>query len=80
MSPWKDSMTPIEIKQYLMERKLATLKDIAVHFRMETDTVTPMLDMWVRKGKVKKHNDDLGCQSGCCKCDSATIETYEWLD
>lgn len=72
-------MTPVEIKQYLSARKLATLKDIAVHFRMDTDTVSPMLDMWVRKGKVQKHNGDLGCQKGCCRCDPATIETYEWI-
>ncbi|MBL0715302.1 MAG: FeoC-like transcriptional regulator [Desulfosarcina sp.] len=72
-------MTPIEIKQYLIERRLATLQDIAIHFRKETDTVTPMLDMWIRKGKLKKHDGDLGCQKGCCKCDPATIETYEWI-
>ena len=61
-----------------MERKLATLRDIATHFRMETDTVTPMLDMWIRKGKLKKHDSNLGCRKGCCKCDPSTIETYEW--
>ena len=72
-------MTPIEIKQYLRERKLATVNDIAVHFRMESAAVAPMLDIWIRKGKVHKHDSNLGCQKGCCKCDPATIETYEWI-
>jgi len=56
-------MTPIEIRKYLQERKLATLHDIALHFRMSTDATRPMLDIWIKKGKV----------------DPATIETYEWL-
>jgi hypothetical protein len=73
-------MTPIQIKQYLIDRKIATLQDIAIHFRKETDTITPMLDIWVRKGKVKKNAGDPGCGIGCCKCDPATLETYEWLN
>jgi len=72
-------MTPIEIRKYLQERKLATLHDIALHFRMTTEAITPMLELWVNKGKVKKHAGSPGCSRGCCKCDPATIETYEWL-
>jgi hypothetical protein len=72
-------MTPIEIRQYLQERKLATLHDIALHFRTTTEATVPMLDLWVKKGKVKRHSGSLGCNKGCCKCDPATIETYEWL-
>ena len=72
-------MTPIEIKKYLIERKIATLRDIAIHFSMETGTVVPMLDMWIRKGKLKKYDSKSVCQKGCCKCDPATIEAYEWI-
>ena len=72
-------MTPIEIRKYLTERKLATLQDIATHFRTETGTVVPMLDLWINKGKVKKHDNSLGCQKGCCQCHPASIVTYEWL-
>lgn len=72
-------MTPIEVRKYLQERKLATLHDIALHFRMTTEAIAPMLEIWITKGKVKKHADSLGCSKGCCKCDPATIETYEWI-
>jgi hypothetical protein len=76
----EDTMTPIEIKKYLVKRKIATLQNIAFHFRMETEAVTPMLDMWILKGKLKKHDSDFRCQKGCCKCDPATMEAYEWID
>jgi hypothetical protein len=73
-------MTPIEIKHYLSRRRLATLNDVAMHFRMDAGTVLPMMDMWIRKGRVRKHNNASGCRKGCCKCDPATITTYEWID
>jgi len=72
-------MTPTAIKQYLVGRRLATLKDIALHFRMEADAVSPMLELWIRKGKVKRHNDRAGCRKGCGMCDSAALTTYEWV-
>ncbi len=72
-------MTPIAVREYLAERKMATLHEIATHFQKETGTVTPMLDLWVGKGKVKKHDENLGCQKGCCQCNSASIVVYEWL-
>ena len=72
-------MTPIKIRKYLQQRKPATLHDIALHFRMPADAARPMLDLWIKKGKVKKHAANPGCSKGCCKCDPATIETYEWL-
>ena len=72
-------MTPVDIKKYLVERKLVTLQDIAIHFRAKTETIVPMLDLWVKKGKLKKHDDTLGCQKGCCHCDPASIQAYEWV-
>jgi len=72
-------MTPIDIRQYLSERKFATLNDIAVHFRKTTETVSPLLDLWIRKGKVVKYDNNLGCRKGCCKCDPAAVITYEWV-
>ncbi len=68
-----------EVKKYLMAQKMATLQDMAFHFKMEPETIRPMLDKWCRKGKVRHHDSNIGCGKGCCQCDSATIESYEWL-
>ena len=72
-------MTTIEIKKYLIKRQIVTLKDIAVHFRMETGAIEPILEMWERKGKLKKYKGNIGCQKGCYKCDPAILVTYEWM-
>lgn len=58
---------------------MAPLQDIAYHFNMEPATIRPMLEKWLIKGRVRRHNNNLGCAKGCCKCDPAIIETYEWL-
>lgn len=73
-------MDPLTIKRYLQERKVATLHDIAVHFRSEPETVRPMLALWLGKGKVKKIAGSAGCSKGCCSCDPATIESYLWVE
>ncbi|PLX88649.1 MAG: hypothetical protein C0618_03820 [Desulfuromonas sp.] len=76
-------MTPSDVKRYLSERRVAPLDDIATHFDLEPDTVRGMLSLWVRKGKVRKHQDD-GCGGSgqCCGgCGShASKEIYEWLN
>lgn len=73
-------MTPSEVKRYMLERKVAPLQDIALHFDMEPDAVRGLLAHWVRKGKVRMHKDD-GCSSGgCCgDCGVPAKEVYEWL-
>jgi putative ferrous iron transport protein C len=73
-------MTPSEVKRYLTERRIAPLHDIALHFDMDPDAVRGMLGHWVRKGRVRIHQDD-GCQNGCCGgCgEHAVKEVYEWL-
>ena len=73
-------MTPSEIKRYLVQRKIAPLHDIAMHFDMEPDAIRGMIEHWLRKGKVRRHQET-GCQSGgCCGgCGEHVKEVYEWL-
>ncbi len=70
---------PIKLKRYMKERKLVPLMDIVNHFRAEQSVVEPVIELWIKKGKVIRKAGDGACK-GCCKCDPATIEFYEWLD
>ncbi|WP_310601408.1 FeoC-like transcriptional regulator [Desulfobulbus sp.] len=74
-------MDLITVKQYLRMRKIVPLQDLAFHFQTEADSIRPLLDIWMKKGKVRKRTGDAatGCK-GCCKCDPATIEVYEWVE
>lgn len=56
-------MTPTEVKCYLSERKLAPLNDIALHFDLEAETARGLISHWIRKGRVRLHQDN-GCNRG----------------
>ena len=73
-------MDLIALKQYLRSRKLTPLQDAAHHFKVDTETIRPLFDFWYRKGKLRKCVDTQGICQGCCKCDPASIEIFEWID
>lgn len=72
-------MDLIQLKKYLRDRKIAPLQDVAHHFQVEVDTVRPLLDVWMGKGKVRRRQETATACKGCCKCDPASIEVYEWI-
>ena len=71
-------MTPLDVKEYLVRRKAAPLRDIVIHFDSTAATVMPMLELWINKGKVKKHCGR--CQHCCSGCAGDGGEFYQWLD
>ena len=71
-------MDLIRMKHYLQQRRIVPLQDMARHFRVDVNTVRPLLDVWVRKGRVRHLAGARPPCNGCCQCDPATIEIYEW--
>jgi len=69
-----------DLKNYLKEHKRVALGDLANRFSMEPDALRGMLDKWINKGKVRKLASGARCGTGCCQCDPAQIELYEWVD
>ncbi len=67
-----------ELKAYLNERRAASLSEIALHFAADPDALRPMLDQWIRKGKVRR-SGGTRC-SGCVSCSPADVEFYEWVE
>ena len=70
-----------QIRKLLSERKRMSLKDLAVHFDAEPQTLEPMLDTLVRKGIVRRIEPDCepkcsGC-AGCSEPDPADLVLYE---
>jgi len=73
-------MDLIQLKHYLRERNITPLQDAAYYFNVDVETIRPLLNIWVAKGKVRKRSEIGGACKGCCKCDPATVETYEWIE
>ena len=66
-----------DIKRYLTERGTASLHDLALHLEAEPDAVRGMLGHWLARGRVRKLPRPEKCE-GCCDCDPARSELYEW--
>ena len=68
-----------DIRNYLQQRRQASLSDIAMHFDTPPEAVKGMLETWTRKGRVKRHLATPSCGSSCSQCAPATTEIYEWV-
>ncbi len=66
-----------DLKDYLSQRRAASLTEIARRFATDPEAVRPMLDHWVRKGKVQRTGGAM-CQ-GCSACAASDVEFYAWV-
>jgi putative ferrous iron transport protein C len=69
-----------DVRDYLKERKRIALKDLVDRFNMDEDALRGMLGKWISKGNVRKLPLGTACGSGCCQCDPALTELYEWVE
>ena len=67
----------MDIKSYLAGRGVASLTEIAGRLSADPDAIRPMLDHWMRKGKIRRV-DTVGHCHGCTTCALADLEFYEW--
>ena len=67
-----------DLKGYLVERRAASLSEIALRFHAAPEALRPMLEVWIRKGKVRR-SGGVKC-GGCASCAAADIEIYEWVE
>ena len=79
-------MILLRVREYLRERRQATLDEIARHCHSDPQAVRGMLDVWIRKGKVVCQVADVRCGVGCNSCGckpaghEAGREIYIWQD
>jgi hypothetical protein len=73
-------MSLLDIKQYMMRVRLASLSSLCSLFNQDADTLRCMLRHWINKGKVRQCMKQPACGSKCFKCAPSTIELYEWVE
>lgn len=70
----------LEIKKYLIAKKMANLQELSIHFCKEPETIRCMLAHWLRKGKIGRLKNPVGCQIRCHTCRPELAEVYQWID
>jgi predicted metal-binding protein len=71
-------MILFKLRDYLQQRKTASLQDLAQHVQSDPEVVRSMLEQWIRKGRVYRIATT-GSQCGnCTHCNPLTFELYSW--
>ena len=73
-------MSLLDIKNHMMQVKVATLGSLCNLFNADPEMVRCMLKHWVTKGKIRQCVKKPACGSKCFKCPSTTTEIYEWME
>jgi hypothetical protein len=61
----------------MKSRQVAPLSDIALHLGVTPDVARPMVETWMRKGRVERVVTGQAC-SGCDRCGAGALEIYRW--
>lgn len=72
-------MSLLEIKNHMMQVKMASLGSLCAIFNTEPETIRCMLGHWMQKGKIRQCMREPACGSKCFKCPTTTTELYEWV-
>jgi putative ferrous iron transport protein C len=67
------------LREYLSERRQASVAEMTLHFDASADAVRGALSHWLAKGRARRL-DPGGICSGCgCGCGCKGEEVFEWL-
>lgn len=70
----------IQLKQHIKNHRFVSLFDLTSHFNIEAQILRDMLQLWVRKGKIRERKKTNSCRVKCIKCHPFMTEIYEWID
>lgn len=69
-----------DLKAYLRERGRAPIGDLAARFDAEPEALRGMLEVFIRKGRLRLLTPDAEKCGGCSKCEASRVEVYEWVE
>ncbi|WP_199245627.1 FeoC-like transcriptional regulator [[Phormidium] sp. ETS-05] len=67
-----------DIQNYLRDRPVTSLAELAQHFQVDTDALRFMLERLIRKGRVRQL-ESKKC-GGCHTCATESLELYQWVN
>ncbi len=67
------------VSEYLKSHRRAAVTDMAIALEVTPEALREMLGILQRKGRIRKLPAGTACGGGCNKCNSATVEIYEWV-
>lgn len=69
----------LQIHDFIRREGVVSTQQLTREFRMDIGALQPMLDLWERKGAIKKCQEKANCQSACFKCRMQPTQYYQSL-
>ena len=69
-----------DLKDFMLEHRVVSIEDLIIHLDTDPDTIREMLEVWIRKGKVRKIEDMEKICHKCPQCQMMAGEFYEWIE
>ncbi len=66
----------LQLRDFILREKTVSTQQLARQFKIELSALQPMLDLWLRKGVIRKCQQTPQCGSSCFKCRKG-IEYYQ---
>jgi hypothetical protein len=70
----------LQLRDYIKKGQTVSIEQLAREFHIDSQALQPMLDIWVNKGVVKKHDKKLSCKTLCSSCNINNPVYYHWID
>jgi putative ferrous iron transport protein C len=67
-----------DIQTYIATHGTVSMADLSLHFRTNSQALTPMLTKLCRKGRIHKLPTPAKC-ADCSCCDLSSLECYKWV-
>ena len=69
----------LQIRDFISREGVVSTQQLAREFHLDLPALQPMLDVWVKKGAIKKFQEQVNCQSSCFKCKNQAPDYYQYL-
>ena len=66
----------LQIRDFIHRGGIVSTQQLSREFHLPLSALQPMLDIWVRKGVIKKCTTQGNCRSACFKCRTQALEYY----
>lgn len=67
----------LAIRDFIQAHIVVSSEQLCREFRLATDALEPMLEIWINKGILRKMSAK-NCGGGCRTCHASAILYYEW--
>ncbi|WP_173237990.1 FeoC-like transcriptional regulator [Legionella antarctica] len=69
----------LQIRDYIRRERVVSTQQLTREFNLDLLALQPMLDIWVKKGAIRKCQEKANCQSTCFKCRIQPPEYYQYF-